>query len=65
MSETNNKNEKLPIGKSANIKYTRCDCSKCACCVLYYQADSKRHLKAVKFSTFMQTKKHDFGFKNK
>lgn len=65
ISEMSNTNEKIPIGKSANIKYTRCDCRKCACCAIYYQADMKRHIKTVKSSTFIQSKKYEFEFKNK
>lgn len=57
--------EKMPVGKSANITYTRCDCRKCACCAVYYQADLKRHIEMVKMSTFIQPKKYEFDFKNK
>lgn len=52
------------IGKSANIKYTRCDCRKCDSFFLYYQTDMKRHIKMVS-NPFTQSRKYDFGFENK
>lgn len=61
MSSPNNvvRNEKFPIGKSASISLTRCNCRKCACCQLYYQDDWKRHIETVKTDTFLQLKKYE------